>query len=106
MIGFGFFDSVFPVLFTVMFVLILGVIIATLVRNVGQWHKNNKSPRLTVQATVVSKRMEPFVHVVLRDVPGRKRRPDGAQHPRPRLRLSRRGRPGKPHLPGHQIFKL
>ena len=35
MIGFGFFDSVFPVLFTVMFVLILGVIIATLVRNVG-----------------------------------------------------------------------
>lgn len=26
MIGFGFFDSVFPVLFTVMFVLILGVI--------------------------------------------------------------------------------
>ena len=54
MIGFGFFDSVFPVLFTVMFVLILGVIIATLVRSVGQWHKNNKSPRLTVQATVVS----------------------------------------------------
>ena len=50
MFGFGFFDSVFPVLFTVMFVLILGVIIATLVRNVGQWHKNNKSPRLTVQA--------------------------------------------------------
>ena len=58
MIGFGFFDSVFPVLFTVMFVLILGVIIATLVRNVGQWHNNNKSPRLTVHATVVSKRME------------------------------------------------
>ena len=51
MIGFGFFDSVFPVLFTVMFVLILGVIIATLVRNVGQW-----------QATVVSKRMEVTRH--------------------------------------------
>ena len=62
MFGFGFFDSVFPVLFTVMFVLILGVIIATLVRNVGQWHKNNKSPRLTVQATVVSKRMEVSHH--------------------------------------------
>ena len=141
MFGFGFFDSVFPVLFTVMFVLILGVIIATLVRNVGQWHKNNKSPRLTVQATQqvpetklrgwggteedeidpaqlaaallpqtqpyqIYPGVEPFVHVVLRDVPGRKRRPDGAQHPRPRLRLSRRGRPGKPHLPGHQIFKL
>ena len=62
MIGFGFFDSVFPVLFTVMFVLVLGVIIATLVRNVGQWHKNNNSPRLTVQATVVSKRMDVTHH--------------------------------------------
>ena len=45
MFGFGFFDSVFPVLFTVMFVLVLGVIIVTLVRNVSQWHKNNNSPR-------------------------------------------------------------
>ena len=62
MIGFGFFDSVFPVLFTVMFVLVLGVIIATLVRNVSQWHKNNNSPRLTVQATVVSKRMDVTHH--------------------------------------------
>ena len=62
MIGFGFFDSVFPVLFTVMFVLVLGVIIVTLVRNVSQWHKNNNSPRLTVQATVVSKRMEVTRH--------------------------------------------
>ena len=62
MFGFGFFNSVFPVLFTVMFVLILGVIIVTLVRNVGQWHKNNNSPRLTVQAAVVSKRMEVTHH--------------------------------------------
>ncbi len=62
MFGFGFFDSVFPALFTVMFVLVLGVIIVTLVRNVGQWHKNNNSPRLTVQATVVSKRMEVSHH--------------------------------------------
>ena len=62
MFGFGFFDSVFPVLFTVMFVLVLGVIIVTLVRNVSQWHKNNNSPRLTVQATVVSKRMQVTHH--------------------------------------------
>lgn len=64
MFGFGFFDSVFPVLFTVMFVLVLGVIIVTLVRNVSQWHKNNNSPRLTVQATVVSKRMEVTHHMM------------------------------------------
>ena len=62
MFGFGFFDSVFPVLFTVMFVLVLSVIVVTLVRNVSQWHKNNNSPRLTVQATVVSKRMEVTHH--------------------------------------------
>ena len=62
MFGFGFFDSVFPVLFTVMFVLVLGVIIVTLVRNVSQWHKNNNSPRLTVHATVVSKRQNTSVH--------------------------------------------
>ena len=62
MIGFGFFDSVFPVLFTVMFVLVLGVIIVTLVRNVSQWHKNNNSPRLTVDATIVSKRMDVTHH--------------------------------------------
>ena len=62
MFGFGFFDSVFPVLFTVMFVLVLGVIIVTLVRNVSQWHKNNNSPRLTVYATVVSKRQNTSVH--------------------------------------------
>ena len=62
MFGFGFFDSVFPVLFTVMFVLVLGVIIVTLVRNVSQWHKNNNSPRLTVDATIVSKRMDVTHH--------------------------------------------
>ncbi len=62
MFGFGFFDSVFPVIFTVMFVLILGVFIVTLVRGVGQWHKNNNSPRLTVPATIVSKRMEVSHH--------------------------------------------
>ena len=62
MFGFGFFDSVFPVIFTVMFVLILGVFIVTLVRGVGQWHKNNNSPRLTVPATVASKRMEVSHH--------------------------------------------
>ena len=62
MFGFGFFDSVFPVIFTVMFVLILGVFIVTLVRGVGQWHKNHNSSRLTVPATVVSKRMEVSHH--------------------------------------------
>ena len=46
--GFG----MFGVMFTVVFVLILGVILITLVRSIGQWSKNNHSPRLTVVLTI------------------------------------------------------
>jgi len=46
----------FGILFMVMFCLIIGVFIAILIRVIGQWHKNNQSPRLSVEATVVSRR--------------------------------------------------
>ena len=49
---FGFFN----ILFTVAFVAVAVVIIVTAIRGLGQWHQNNNSPRLTVQATVVAKR--------------------------------------------------
>ncbi len=49
---------IFPVLFSIMFVLIVGMFIAALVRSAKREHKNNRSPRLTVEATVVSKRMQ------------------------------------------------
>ena len=62
MFGFDFMNSVFPVIFTVMFVGIFIMFIVTAVRGIGRWHKNNNSPRLTVQATVVSKRMEVTHH--------------------------------------------
>ena len=62
MFGFDFMNSVFPVIFTVMFVGIFIMFIVTAVRGIGRWHKNNNSPRLTVQATVVSKRMEVTRH--------------------------------------------
>lgn len=53
----GFFwGSGFEVMFTLVFFLILGTILVTIVRGIGQWSKNNHSPRLTVEATVVSKR--------------------------------------------------
>lgn len=48
--------GMFGVMFNVVFVLILGVILVTLVRSIGQWSKNNHSPRLTVDAKVVAKR--------------------------------------------------
>lgn len=52
--GFG----MFSVLFSIMFLAVTGIIIASLVRSIGQWNKNNHSPRLTVPATVVAKRMD------------------------------------------------
>lgn len=50
---FQFFDIIFPIVFT----LVLGMIIFTLVQGIMTWHKNNQSPRLTVEATVVAKRV-------------------------------------------------
>lgn len=49
-------------IFTIVFLLILGVIIFTLISNARRWNKNNNSPRLTVEATVVTKRMSTSRH--------------------------------------------
>lgn len=117
MFGFDFMNSVFPVIFTVMFVGIFIMFIVTAVRGIGRWHKNNNSPRLTVDATIVSKRMdvthhhnstthEFLLHLVLRHVPGHQRRPHGAFDPHPGLRLPRRRRPRQTHLPGHPLPQL
>ena len=54
--GMGF--SAFGVMFTIMFLLFVGVFVVIIVRGIGQWNKNNNSPRLTVPATVVSKRAD------------------------------------------------
>ena len=53
--GDGFF-SIFFLLFIVAFVAILGMILVTFVRELSQRNRNNHSPRLTVEATVVAKR--------------------------------------------------
>ena len=64
MIGFGGdpgFDvtfSIMRIMVPVMFVLVFGIIIVTMVRGVGEWNKNNQSPKLTVPATVVAKRSD------------------------------------------------
>ena len=62
MIGFGFGFDLFQILFTILFVLVAVVIIVTIIRNLSQWHKNNQSPRLTVPATVVAKRVNVTHH--------------------------------------------
>ena len=55
---FGFMDFLFPFLFLGMFGLVFGMIVSTLVKNSKQERKNDASPRLTCEATVVTKRTQ------------------------------------------------
>ena len=48
--------DIFPIIWLLMFCLIVGLFISTLVKNARQNQKNNNSPRLTTEATVVTKR--------------------------------------------------
>ena len=56
--GFGMTFSIMQVMVPLMFVLVFGFMIVTLVRGIGEWNKNNHSPRLTVPVTLVEKRSE------------------------------------------------
>lgn len=53
--GFGGFH-LFGVMFTIVFLLVISIFVVILVKGIGEWNKNNHSPRLTVPATVVAKR--------------------------------------------------
>ena len=58
--GGGFNDVMFtivPVIVVLGFILVFGIIIFTVIKGGIQWNKNNNSPVLTVNATVVAKRM-------------------------------------------------
>ena len=46
----------FSILFVVVFAVVAAIIIVVAVKGLGQWHKNNQSPVLTVRAEVVTKR--------------------------------------------------
>ena len=56
--GFGVTFSIMRIMVPVMFVLVFGIIIVTMVRGIGEWNKNNQSPKLTVPVTVVAKRSD------------------------------------------------
>ena len=45
-------------MFYIVFALVIGTFIFTAVKGISQWNKNNHSPRLTVDATVVTKRTQ------------------------------------------------
>lgn len=53
-VGFGLFE----VMFVIIFIIVVGVIIASAVRGIGTWNQNNHSPRLTVPAVVAAKRSD------------------------------------------------
>lgn len=57
-----FFAGGFEIMFSLMFVLVFGMIVVTIFRGISQWNKNNHSPRLTVDARVVSKRQNTSHH--------------------------------------------
>ena len=59
---FGLFDQLFPLMFTAVFLFIVGTFIYTAVIGFNTWHKNNQSPRLTVPARVVTKRQNTTHH--------------------------------------------
>lgn len=48
--------SVFPIFFFLTFALVFGMILLVFIKGIGQWNKDNHSPRLTVSATVVGRR--------------------------------------------------
>ena len=52
----SFMFSVFPVIFGLMFCLVLAVFFVAFFKGIKQWNQNNHAPRLSVAATVVDKR--------------------------------------------------
>ena len=50
--GFGAFGA----MFTIVFMLMIGIFVFMAVKGIGEWNKNNNSPRLTVPAVIVAKR--------------------------------------------------
>ena len=54
--GFGMGFGAFGAMFSIVFVLVIGMFVVTAVKGIGEWNKNNNSPRLIVPAVIVAKR--------------------------------------------------
>ncbi len=55
--GYFFSSGIFEGLFVLFFLIFIVMFLFTIVRGLLQWNKNNHSPRLTVDAKIVSKRV-------------------------------------------------
>lgn len=58
----GVIETLFPILFITIFLVVIGTFIAVGVRGAKEWHSNNQSPVLTVEAQVVSRRQNVSHH--------------------------------------------
>lgn len=54
--GYFFSSGLFEGIFVLFFIVFIAVFLSIVVRGLTQWNKNNHSPRLTVEAKIVSKR--------------------------------------------------
>lgn len=50
--------DIFPVIFVIIFFIVIGSIVTTSVKGISQWSHNNKQPILDINCKVVSKRFE------------------------------------------------
>ena len=50
--------QIVPIFIGIIFVSIIGMILFTVFKGIGQWHKNEQSPKLIVPAVVISKRVD------------------------------------------------
>ena len=65
MMGFGFdlIFNLFPIFFLIVFVLVIATFVVGLGKGISRWNRNNHSPVLDVEATVVSRRTDVSSHV-------------------------------------------
>ena len=61
--GFGMGFGLMGIIVPVIFIIVIVMFIVTAVKGIGQWNKNNHSPRLTVPVTIVAKRTNVSHHV-------------------------------------------
>lgn len=54
--------DIIPIIVSIIFMLVFGMLIVKIISGVGQWQKNNASPILTVEAIVVAKRTDVSHH--------------------------------------------
>ncbi len=54
---FGFVFKIFPFIFFIIFFIIIVAFITIFIKGFSEWNNNNHSPKLTIDAKVVSKRM-------------------------------------------------